>query len=33
VQTLGGLLSGLAAAPNATPEVKGLASFVNQGRL
>jgi len=32
-QTLGGLLNGLAQAPNATPEVANLASLVNRGRL
>lgn len=32
-QTLGGLLSSLASTPSATPEVRGLAAFVNQGRL
>jgi hypothetical protein len=33
VQTLGTLLNGLAQGPNATPEVRGLAAFVNGGRL
>lgn len=33
VQTLGTLLNGLANAPNATPEVQGLAAYVGQGRL
>jgi hypothetical protein len=31
--TLGTFLSQLAAAPNATPEVKGLLDFVQSGRL
>jgi len=32
-RTLGTLLNGLAAQPNATPEVRNLAAFVGQGKL